>query len=115
MQVFKYAAFWILCLVLVALAFWREPLNDVGTPYLIIIPIGYLLWWLSRRKSNSSLSGFKIPKKSDAYSSLLTACLGDRGKAERLIAYEIRLNSRMTRDQAAKAAADRLSYDRWRN
>ncbi len=113
MQAFKYAVFWLLCLAFITALFWREPLNDVGTPYLIIIPVGYLLWWLSRRRSGSAFP--KLGKKSANYSALLNACLGDRGKAERLIVYELHRNPRLTRDQAAKEAVDRLAYDRWRD
>lgn len=46
------------------------------------------------------------------YQHLLTACLGNRDKAERLIGYEQALKPEMDRDEAVRRALDRLQYDR---
>ncbi len=43
-----------------------------------------------------------------AYSHLLTVCLGDRSKADRLIQFELSRNPKLTREQAILEALDRL-------
>lgn len=48
----------------------------------------------------------------DSYQQLLVACLGDKGKVERLIAYELRKNAALSRSDAIASALDRLLYDR---
>lgn len=53
---------------------------------------------------------FKSPKP-DMYKRLMTSCLGDEAKVERLIAYEQKRNSALSREQAIRAALDRLEYD----
>lgn len=60
----------------------------------------------------------KQPKQADgqhsaAMSRLIAGCFGDKGKAERLIAYEMTKGAR-TRDAAIAAAIDRLARDRAR-
>lgn len=45
-------------------------------------------------------------------SALLRACLGDRGKADRLIDYEVRRSPGISRQAAIDAAMDRLQADR---
>lgn len=51
-------------------------------------------------------------KATASYSKLLTACLGDKAKAERLIDYEIRKDPKLSRSAAVLAALDRLYRDR---
>lgn len=51
-------------------------------------------------------------KATPSYRKLLTACLGDSAKAERLIDYEIRKDPKLTLSAAVLAALDRLYRDR---
>jgi len=50
----------------------------------------------------------------DPFGRLVLACLGDRGKAQRLVEYEQSRDPQLSRDQAIRRALDRLSYDRSR-
>ncbi len=54
------------------------------------------------------------PGVSAAYSSLLSACMGDRAKVERLIQYELSRNRSLSRSQAVDSALASLRYDRSR-
>jgi len=60
----------------------------------------------SRPSSSSSATLDRL------YSRLLTVCVGDAAKAERLIGYELQRNGRLSREQAIQAALDRLYEDR---
>lgn len=51
-------------------------------------------------------------KATPSYRKLLTACLGDAAKVERLIDYEIRKDPKLSRSAAVVSALDRLYMDR---
>ncbi len=55
-------------------------------------------------------------RRADDYSKLLTICLGDKAKAERLIQYEQGRNAKLSRNAAIACAVDRVSLDNrsWR-
>lgn len=79
--------------------------------------------WLKDRTSRSPVGSSRSrqkpsrkPVESDLYSRLLTVCLGDRAKAERLIAFEQKRNPKLSRYAAIAEALDSVAYDnrrRW--
>lgn len=86
---------------------------------LLALAFAGLYWFMYGRKGGTRKatgSGFwhYRPKASqnNGYSRLLTACLGNRDKAERLIGFEQRQNPALSRDTAIQRALERLQYDR---
>lgn len=127
MQNFKYVVFWLLFFVLGVAVFHDVPLNEVGKPFLIIFPMGFILWIFIRSRSNRSVfrlppdlssrfhaSRRQSPHDLQAHSELVSMCMGDIGAVERLIQFELRKLPGLTRAQATRAARDRLAYDRGR-
>ena len=129
MQFKKYALFWIFLISVVTALFWRTPLSHVGTPLLVILPVGFLFWLLIRERSERKklkrrpdlqFSNFKRSSQNadsdlQAHSDLVRMCLGDVSAVERLIRYEHSRRLGMTRAQATRAARDRLKYEKQRN
>lgn len=102
--------------------------------WLIVLGLGYGIalfvqgYKRQRSRSSSLVPSFKIKVPSklissatrwgrfksarpDMYKRLVTSCVGDKAKAERLIAYEMKRNPSLSRDQAIRSALDRLEYD----
>lgn len=82
--------------------------------------------WL-RDRGNSSVSrprklprnvrsGSRPPIESASYSKLLSVCMGDKSKCERLVSYELSKNGRLSRKQAIEAALNSVASDNrsWR-
>jgi hypothetical protein len=55
--------------------------------------------------------GSRRPVDADPYSKLVVICLGDKAKADRLIAFEQSRNSRLSRFAAIQAAIDSVARD----
>lgn len=98
----------------------NPPLSTVFVPVGLIIVAAKMGWdWYKRSRTQRDYRGFSTARKptsatSDAsLSKLVTACFGDKGKAERLITYELSKGSK-SRSQAINAALDRLGRDRAR-
>lgn len=123
----RYAIFWVLFIVIVTAYAWREPLNYVGTPVIVIIPIGFLLWLLHCERSRNKMlkrspdlqfRKFKQSQHADsdlqAHADLVRMCLGDIATVERLIRYERSKHPGLGRAQATRAARDLLRHDKQR-
>ncbi len=69
--------------------------------------------WGKASPFSVSPSSLRSPRSSDAalFSKLVNVCFGDRAKAERLIALELRRDSRLSRAAAIQAALDSVAYD----
>ncbi|BAK77092.1 hypothetical protein NH8B_2278 [Pseudogulbenkiania sp. NH8B] len=85
----------------------------------LAVTFGGVYWLMYGRKTGTRKttgSGFwryrTEASENDGYSRLLTACLGNRDKAERLIGLELRQNPALNRDTAIQRALERLQYDR---
>lgn len=130
MRTFKHVLFWVLFILFMMAAFRHQPFNDVGSPTLI--PVGLLIalaygiysWFRGRQKfklpPDLRFRNFKQSQQSadsdlQAHADLVSMCMGDVAKVERLIRYEQSKRPGLGRAQATRAARDRLRYDRWRS
>ncbi|WP_283149412.1 hypothetical protein [Silvimonas soli] len=102
----------------------NEPMNTVFVPVGMIMVAAKLAWdWYKRKRTQREYSEFTAKRPTgrqsakqmggDQFGRLVTSCFGDKGKAERLIAYEMNKGAK-NRDAAIAAAMDRLSRDRAR-
>lgn len=126
MTTFKLVAIWLILLSLAVWLFSGLPLQELGTPILLVLPVGgaLALWaWIRKphrsgsvRRQSPRLHPGAPPREShlDGYSRLIRACLGDVAQAEQLIAVEIRQRPALLRGQAILAALARLETDRAR-
>lgn len=96
----------------------RQPCNDEGilnvreliaaNPIIVILGVVFL--------ALGALHYFTRPKnrKAGRHDPLVTACMGDRAKADRLVRYELTRDPRIGQSEARKRAFDRLADDRRR-
>lgn len=126
MSTFKLVVIWLILLSLAGWLFSGLPLQELGVPIVLILPVGAalaLLAWIKKphqsgtvRRPPPRLHPGAPPQEShlDGHSRLIRACLGDVAQAERLIAFEIRQRPALLRGQAILAALERLETDRAR-
>lgn len=125
MSSWKIALFWAALIAFFTWFFRHAPLNDVGTPVLVVIPFGLILWLAIRSYSKRSVmklppdlqsrfrtSSIKAPHDLQAHSDLVRMCMGNSETVERLIQFELRKQPKLSRAQATRAARDRLANDR---
>lgn len=89
------SAFWVFFLFLAWVILWRALKRPAASSARHIV------------KSNRLRPEVRVPPP-DLSDSLLNACLGDKAKAERLTAYELRLSPGISRKMARERAFQRI-------
>lgn len=77
---------------------------------LLFLPVLIIVWYSVRQNKSSNT----VKSSNPEFSRLLVACLGDRGKALRLIRFEMDKEPRISEKVATIRAFDRLKQDRSR-
>ena len=80
----------------------------------VVAVFAFVLGRLADRRSGGVPRTVTAPSRSASSDPLVMACGGDRAKADRLAAYELRKAPDISQDEARRRALDRLSRDRGR-
>ncbi|MFL9711445.1 hypothetical protein [Methylobacillus sp. Pita1] len=92
---------------------------DILITGIVVVAVTYLAWqWLFNRASVKPRPSRPSPSSrgdlDNAMSRLVTACRGDKAKAQRLVEYERKNNPAIRTIDAIQNAFDRLERDRQR-